>query len=66
VYRNADLHALVTQPDFVRDSIMLNASAQLPSMSVPNWVALITVRAPRCVRGAARPHPRTDRARRQS
>ncbi|CAF1220543.1 unnamed protein product, partial [Didymodactylos carnosus] len=39
---NPSLNALVTSPWFVHDSLILNMSAQLPTISIPNWQTLVT------------------------
>jgi hypothetical protein len=39
---NPSLNALLTSPWFARDSLILKMSAQVPTMSVPNWQTLIT------------------------
>lgn len=39
---NPSLNALTTLPWFARDSLILNMSAQLPTISIPNWQSLVT------------------------
>ena len=39
---NPSLKALTTLPWFARDSLILNMSAQLPTISIPNWQTLVT------------------------
>lgn len=38
------MHAFVYDPTFIQDAKVYRMRAQLPSMSVPNWLSLITVR----------------------
>jgi hypothetical protein len=39
---NAELNEFLNDPEIANNSLLLQMSAQLPSMSVPNWVTLIT------------------------
>eukprot|EP00727_Mastigamoeba_balamuthi_P014662 m51a1_g9821 hypothetical protein (2448) ;mRNA; f:1895526-1905660 len=40
--RNDDLRALISDPQWISDAKLFHMRAQLPSMSVPNWITLVT------------------------
>eukprot|EP00698_Gefionella_okellyi_P025386 TRINITY_DN9268_c0_g1_i1.p1 TRINITY_DN9268_c0_g1~~TRINITY_DN9268_c0_g1_i1.p1 ORF type:complete len:594 (-),score=147.85 TRINITY_DN9268_c0_g1_i1:88-1869(-) len=42
LYRNPDMAALLSSTAFAEDSRVYHMQAQLPSMSVPNWLTLLT------------------------